>query len=108
MMREMPCGKEKVVRYERPREAAATLISRLKTGKWFGSAEVDIEIPKRLWMKFEEMPPFFFTKQIPYESVPKHMKDYMARTGRKRGEVKKLVGALSAQKLLLYAPLLQW
>ena len=59
-------------------------------------------------MKFEEMPPFFFTKQIPYESVPKHMKDYMARTGRKRGEGKKLVGALLAQKLLLYAPLLQW
>ena len=104
MIREMPCGKEKVVRYERPKEAAATLVSRLKDGKWFGFAEVDIEIPKRLWMKFEEMPPFFFTKQIPYESVPKHMKDYMARTGRKRGEGKKLVGALSAQKLLLLCP----
>ena len=25
-------------------------------------AEVDIEIPKPLWMKFEEMPPFFFTQ----------------------------------------------
>ena len=37
---------------------------------------------------------------------PKHIKDYMARTGRKRGKGKKLVGALSAQKLLLYAPLL--
>ena len=32
----------------------------------------------------------------------------MERTGRKRGAGKKLVGALSAQKLLLYAPLLQW
>jgi len=36
------------------------------------------------------------------------MKDYMARTGRKRGDGKKLVGGLSAQKLLLYEPLLQW
>ena len=36
------------------------------------------------------------------------MKDYMERTGRKRGEGKKLVGALSAQNLLLYAPLLKW
>ena len=36
------------------------------------------------------------------------MKDYMKRAGRKRGEGKKLVGGLSAQKLLLYAPLLQW
>ena len=36
------------------------------------------------------------------------MKAYMERTGRKRGDGKKLVGGLSAQKLLLYAPLLQW
>ena len=59
-------------------------------------------------MKFEEMPPFFFNKQIPDGSVPKHMKDYTDRTGRKRGEGKKLVGALSAQKLLLCASLMQW
>ena len=70
MMREMTCGKEKVVRYERPREAVASLISHLKAGKWFGFAQVDIEIPQRLWMKFEEMPPFFFTEQVPDESVP--------------------------------------
>jgi len=36
------------------------------------------------------------------------MKDYLQRTGRQRGDGKKLVGALSAQKLLLYAPLLRW
>ena len=36
------------------------------------------------------------------------MKDYMVRTGRTRGDGKKLVGALSAQTLLLYAPLLRW
>ena len=59
-------------------------------------------------MKFEEMLPFFFTKHIYDEAVPQHMKDYMERTERKRGEGKKLVRALSAQKLLLYAPLLQW
>ena len=32
----------------------------------------------------------------------------MKRTGRKTEAGKKLVGALSAQKLLLYAPMLQW
>ena len=47
------------------------------------------------------MPPFFFTKQIPDEAVPQHLKDYLQRTGRKRSERKKLVGVLSAQKLLL-------
>ena len=80
----------------------------MKDNKWFGFAEVDIEISQKLWMKFEEMPPFFFTRQIPEQAVPQHMKDYMERTGRKRGDGKKLVGALSAKKLLLYAPLLRW
>ena len=108
MLREMPCGKEKVQHFEDPRAAAANLVYALKNKAWFGFAEVDIEIPQGLWMKFEEMPPFFFTAQIPRKAVPQHMKDYMARTGRKRGEGKKLVGALSAQKLLLYEPLLQW
>ena len=39
-------------------------------------------------MKFEEMPLFFFTKHIYDEAVPQHMKDYMERTGKKRGEGK--------------------
>ena len=56
MMREMPCGKEKVVHYKTPRDETAKLITRLKAGTWFGFAEVDIEIPQKLWMKFEEMP----------------------------------------------------
>ena len=36
------------------------------------------------------------------------MKDYLQRTGRKRGDGKKLVELLSAQKLLLYVLLLSW
>ena len=108
MLREMPCGKEEVQHFEDPRAAAVNLVYALENKSWFGFAEVDIEIPQSLWMKFEEMPPFFFTTQIPGKAVPQHMKDYMARTGRKRGKGKKLVGALSAQKLLLYEPLLQW
>ena len=108
MMREMPCGKETVVHYENQRGAVAAFISHLKAGKWFGFAEVDIKIPQNLWMKFEEMPPFFFTKHIPEEAVPQHMNDDMKRTAWKRGEGKRLVGFLSARKLLLYASLLQW
>lgn len=45
-------------------------------------AEVDMEIPETLWMMFEELPPFFFTKQIPDEAVPQHMKIYCECTGR--------------------------
>ena len=36
------------------------------------------------------------------------MRDYLQKTGRSRGEGKKLVGALAAEKLLIYAPLLRW
>jgi len=108
MMREMPCGKEKVVTFENTQEAVQGFVNSLAAKAWFGFAEVDIEIPQWLWMKFEEMPPFFYTTTIADAEVPEHMKEYMARTGRKRGHGKKLVGALSAQKLLLYELLLQW
>jgi len=81
---------------------------RLKEGNWFGFSEVDIEIPERLHPKFEEMCPFFYNKTVPVEAVPKHMTDYLAQAGRNRGDGKKLVGALSAERMLVYAPLLQW
>ena len=89
-------------------QAARVLVHRLKEGKWFGFAEVDIEIPESLHPKFEEMCPFFYNKKVPAEAVPKHMRDYLARTGRNRGDGKKLVGALSAERMLLFATLLRW
>ena len=85
MLREMPCGKEEVVHYDNPQIAAVNLVNALKTKTWFGFAEVDIEIPQNQWMKFEEMPPFFLNEQIPEQAVPQHMKEYVERTGRKRG-----------------------
>ena len=69
---------------------------------------MDIEIPEHLWMKFEEMCPFFYNKEVPPEAVPQHLFDYLAKTGRTRGNGKKLVGALSAEKMLIFAPLLKW
>ena len=54
------------------------------------------------------MCPFFYNKKVPVEAVPQQMLDYLKRTGRNRGDGKKLVRALSAEKLLVYAPLLRW
>ena len=110
MLREMPCGKERVVHYtdEYQTEGAPVLTHRLKEGSWFGFAEVDIEIPKPLHPKFEEMCPFFYNKVVPVEAVPEHMLKYLRDTGRKRGDDRKLMGVLSAQKMLVYAPLLLW
>ena len=110
MLREMPCGKETVVRYaEDDMLAPIELKQRLKDKSWFGFAEVDIEIPNHMHQKFEEMCPFFHKKSVPTKAVPKHMKKYLKATGRKLVEKnKKLMGTLSAQRILLYEPLLQW
>ena len=110
MLREMPCGKEKVVHYtgEYQTDGAPVLTHRLKEGSWFGYAEIDIEIPNHLHQKFEEMCPFFHNKAVPAKAVPEHMLKYLRDTGRKRGEDKKLMGTLSAKRILVYAPLLLW
>ena len=130
MLNYMPCGKEKVVHYtaysrENQTNAAdplteqleawqieqetADFTQRLKQKSWFGYAEVDIEIPEHLHQKFEEMCPFFHKKAVPANVVPEHMKKYLKATGRKAVESnKKLLGTLSAEKILLYEPLLQW
>ena len=54
------------------------------------------------------MCPFFYNKKVPVEAVPQHMLDYLKQTKRNRGDGKKLVGALSAKTILLYAPLVRW
>ena len=110
MLRDMPCGKERVVHYtgEYQTDGAPVLTHRLKERSWFGYAEIDIEIPNHLHQKFEEMCPFFHNKTVPAKAVPEHMLQYLRATGRKRGEDKKLMGTLSAQRILVYAPLLLW
>jgi len=110
MLKEMPCGKENVVSYKGwdTTETIKTFQSCLESKEWFGFGEVDIEIPQNLWSKFEEMPPFFYNKQIPDVAIPQNMKDYLKKTGRKQMNSKKLVGALSGDKILLFAPLIKW
>ena len=49
MAREMPGGKGVVVVYDNPQEG----LERVRMDDWFGFAEVDIQIPKNLWAKFE-------------------------------------------------------
>ena len=109
MAKEMPCGKETVVHYEDPVQAAKELIPRMYSKRWFGFAEVDIEVPRDLWEKFEEFPPIFINQSIGEEGIPQHMKDYLAKSGRTATpNQKKLLGVLKAKKVLLYAPLLKW
>ena len=81
----------------------------LYSKRWFGFAEVDIEVPWDLWEEFEEFPPIFINQSVGVEGVPQHMKDYLANSGRAAmPDRKKLLGVLKAKKVLLYAPLLKW
>ena len=108
MSKAMPRGKGEVVHYTDAEASAPAFTERVREGTWFGYAEVDIEIPRRLWGKFEEMPSFFINKEVPTEAVPQHMKDYLQKTGRTRVTSKKLLAALAVEKMLLYVPLLRW
>jgi len=107
MERVMPCGKEKVTRYTDP-EKTTSFIKRLRSGEWFGFAEVDIRVPEDLLGKFAEMSPLFHNRVVEKEEVSRDMLGYAEDTGRKRTKTKKLVGTRSAKKILLYAPLLRW
>ena len=108
MMKEMPCGEGVVTTYVNPEAAARVLPQALCSEEWFGFAEVDIEVPEELWPEFEEFPPLFINRSVPDNAVPQHMHDYLQHSGRKRfPEQQKLLGVLSAKKILLYAPLLQ-
>ena len=77
--------------------------------KFFGFAQVDIEVPHNLKDKFSEMPPLFVVDEIPDNCIPEEMKLYKKLTGRKTiKDTKKLLGVTKAKKILLYSPLLKW
>ena len=109
MMKEMPCGPGYVKSYDNPEAYARVFPQFLWTEEWFGFAEVDIEVPEELWPEFAEFPPLFINRGVPDSAVPQHMHNYLQQSGRKRfPEQKKLLGVMSAKKILLYAPLLAW
>ena len=92
----MPCGKGGVQRWPQTEECLRVFIDSVKTEEWFGFAEVDIEVPRELWPKFEEMPPLFYNKPVQSEAVPQHMKDYLVESRRKpMYNQQKLVGVFS-------------
>ena len=109
MLEDMPTGPGVVVEYEGPLAAAQALPMRIKTRKWFGFAEVDIEVPEEQWPKFEDFPPLFVNRRVPEAAILAHMKQYLRDSGREAmpGQ-RKLLGVMSASKILLYAPLLDW
>ena len=75
----------------------------------FGFCQVDIHVPKHLKKKFSQFSLLFAIDSIPEELVPEHMKQYQKDTGRKTLKgIKKLLGVIKANKILLCTPMLKW
>jgi len=107
MLNDMPCGKEKVTDYKDPVQAAIDLKNVIIGGKLFGFVKCKLATPKAMWAKFEEMPPIFVNREVPEETDPREMLDYLTRTGRKRTPGKKLLGVMDADEVRQYTPLLR-
>ena len=109
---EMPCGKEKVFHCDPERErceSEAEIIQNVLNDKLFGFFQVDIEVPEQLREHFSEFSPLFVISEVPEDQIPQHMQDYKINTGRKKiKNIKKLLGVMKAEKILLYSPLLKW
>ena len=107
----MPCGKDKLTVIEKPYDKTQiqTFERNVLEDKFFGFAQVDIEVPHNLTDKFSEMPPLFVVDEIPDNRIPEKMKLYKKLTGRKTIKgTKKFLGVTKAKKILLYSPLLKW
>ena len=102
----MPTGKEEIIKFDDPQEAAKLVLRDID--RYFGFLECKISVPRKLWPYFEEMPPIFVNKPISRECIPKKMLRYAEQTGRKVMNNQKLVGSLAEDRILIYTPLLKW
>lgn len=107
MLREMPCGKERVFHYRNRVRAAQWLTQRLKDRTWFEFAEVDIEIPKSV-AKVRGYVLVLLQQGGACRSRATAYVGLFRAHWQNAWRRKKLVGALSAEKLLVNTPLLRW
>ena len=81
----MPCSKEQYIEVEYPEnpEVVQDLCNQVMKGALFGFLQVDIHVPDDSKERFSEFFPLFIVDTIPEETIPRHMKEYQERTGRK-------------------------
>ena len=107
----MLCGKEEYVEIKKPNdpELINKLCKDILEDKLFGFLQVDIQVSDNLKEKFSEFSPLFVVDSVPESMIPKHMKDYQTRTGRKTPQgSRKLLGVTKSENILLYTPVLKW
>jgi len=84
------------------------IIDAIKNELFFGAVEVDIEVPKELYEKFEEFSPIFVNGDISFRDIGEHMQKYVNENNLDKKDKKLLLGVMSAKKVLLATPLLKW
>ena len=108
----MPCGKDKLVKCEKPYdpEHVLEIMEKVKDGSLFGFFEVDIHVPDELKPYYSEFPPVIVRQEVPEENVPLQMRNYRDATGRKKSKegTKKLVCVMEAEKELMGSAYLIW
>lgn len=99
MLGTMPCGKEVIVHWLQTSGNIKSFFAVLQGDKWFGFAEIDIQVPREFWKKFEEMPPLFYNKPLPSRAVPQHMKEYLTHSKSKpMHNLQKLVASFQPRR----------
>ena len=94
------------------------ILDAVKSGKFFGLVEVDIEVPETWPDHFQreidprsyysEMCPLFCTVNVKIEDIGEHMQHHVALHGLSTKPRKLLVSGLKAKKILLLSSLQQW
>ena len=88
------------------------------SGEFFGTVEVDKEVPK-VWPEgrernlppreyFSELPPLFGIVNVQMEDIGDHMREHVENAGLSKKTRKLLISTMSARKALVATPLLKW
>ena len=71
LTQDFPCGKEKLFKVPTPeaKHNLEVLTRGVRNGSLFGFAQVDIEVPEKLFEKFSEMSPLFVVQEISNDQI---------------------------------------
>lgn len=106
---DMPCGNLKKTVID-SLEEERSLIADVKSGKFFGFLEVDLNVPVNLYDKFSEFPPIFKNDTITSDKLGVYMTQLRSKLKKpmpEKGE-RKLISSFTGEQILIYSPLLKW
>ena len=69
------------------------MVDRIASGELFGFVQYDISVPDNLDHVFKEMCSMFKNKRLDRDDLSKHMRDYVAETGRLKQPQSTLIGS---------------